>query len=76
MTVVSVWLTAAEVAAATDRHVVTVRRALENGELHGHQRVRGGRWKVKAESVEAWRTNQNTATACGCARLRSVRRAA
>jgi hypothetical protein len=51
---VSARLTVAEVAAATRRHPVTIRRALEAGTLHGHQRVTGGRWAVKAECADAW----------------------
>jgi hypothetical protein len=47
-------LTVAEVAAATRRHPVTVRRALEAGVLHGAQAVKGGRWSVQPECVEAW----------------------
>ncbi len=47
-------LTVAEVAAATRRHPVTVRRALEGGELHGSQPTKGGRWTVRAECAEAW----------------------
>ncbi|MEN1976869.1 hypothetical protein [Cellulomonas olei] len=46
--------TVAEVAAAPRRHVVTVRRALEAGLLHGTQRVKGGRWTVQPECAEAW----------------------
>lgn len=47
-------LTVAEVATATRRHPVTVRRALEDQTLHGTQRVKGGRWSVKPECAEAW----------------------
>lgn len=47
-------LTSPEVAAATRRHPVTVRRALEAGELHGSQRTKGGRWTVQVQCAEAW----------------------
>jgi hypothetical protein len=47
-------LTVAEVASATRRHPVTVRRALEDGTLHGAQRVVGGRWTVHEDCAEAW----------------------
>jgi len=47
-------LTPAEVADATRRHPVTVRRALEAGELHGSQASKGGRWTVQEECAEAW----------------------
>jgi hypothetical protein len=47
-------LTVAEVAEATRRHPVTVRRALEAGELHGTQSTKGGRWTVREDCAEAW----------------------
>lgn len=47
-------LDVAEVSAGTKRHPVTVRRALEAGELHGTQSVKGGRWSVREECAEAW----------------------
>lgn len=47
-------LTVDDVAQATRRHPVTVRRALEAGELHGSQAVKGGRWSVREECAEAW----------------------
>lgn len=46
--------TVAEVAAATRRHPTTVRKALEDGTLHGTQRVKGGRWSIKPECADAW----------------------
>lgn len=44
------------------RHVDTIRRALEAGELHGGQRIdkatgkpkKGGRWSIRRECLEAW----------------------
>lgn len=47
-------LTAPEVAEATRRHPVTVRRALEAGELHGTQSGKGGRWTIREDCAEAW----------------------
>lgn len=47
-------LTTAEVAAATRRHPDTVRDALEAGELHGTQNVKGGRWSIREDCAEAW----------------------
>jgi hypothetical protein len=47
-------LTADEAATRTRRHRVTVYRALEDGSLHGTQRVKGGRWTVRAECADAW----------------------
>lgn len=47
-------LTAPEAAAASRRHPVTVRKALEAGELHGFQRVKGGRWAIRRACLDAW----------------------
>lgn len=47
-------LTVPEAAAASRRHPITVRRALEAGRLHGTQHVAGGRWTVRADCLEAW----------------------
>lgn len=67
------WLSPAEVAGIADRHVITVRRALECGELHGHQRCRGGRWRVARAAVDAWIRGADGEIACGCKRpLRRV----
>lgn len=40
------------------RHVNTVHRALESGEMHGDQRVAGGRWSIRTECGEAWQAGQ------------------
>lgn len=47
-------LTVAEAAAHARRHDVTVRRALEDGTLHGTQRVKGGRWTVRLDCLDAY----------------------
>ncbi|WP_371130839.1 helix-turn-helix domain-containing protein [Arthrobacter sp. SDTb3-6] len=47
-------LTTAEAAVVARRHPVTVRRALEGGELHGQQSKAGGRWLIRAECLDAW----------------------
>jgi hypothetical protein len=70
------WLTAAEVKLIANRHIDTVRRALESGELHGHQRTRKGRWQIHPNAVDAWIRGMDGPTACGCVRLRAVRRSA
>lgn len=36
------------------RHVVTIRKALEAGDLHGGQRKAGGRWSIRFECLDAW----------------------
>lgn len=69
------WLTPKQAADNTGRHLVTVYRALENGELHGHQNCEGGRWHVHPDSVEAWKRKQNTRTPCCPAKVISIRRA-
>lgn len=35
-------------------HRQTVLRALEAGDLHGGQRVAGGRWSIRRECLDAW----------------------
>jgi excisionase family DNA binding protein len=47
-------LTVAEAAKISNRHPDTLRRALACGELHGAQRVRGGRWSIRPECLDAW----------------------
>lgn len=54
-------LTVAEVAAATRRHPVTVYVALEGGELHGTQTVKGGRWSIREDCAEAWADGEKCA---------------
>lgn len=51
-------LTPNEAATRTRRHRVTVYRALEDGTLHGTQRVKKGRWTVRAECADAWADGQ------------------
>ncbi|MBB4666992.1 hypothetical protein BKA24_001701 [Microbacterium marinum] len=46
--------TTTEVAAIARRHVVTVRLALEAGDLHGTQRVPRGRWLVAEPCLAAY----------------------
>ncbi|KDP90898.1 MULTISPECIES: helix-turn-helix domain-containing protein [Clavibacter] len=47
-------LTVAEASVIARRHPVTTRRALEAGDLHGFQRVVGGRWSIQPACLEAW----------------------
>lgn len=70
-------LNVAEVAAAARRHPVTVRRALEDGTLHGSQRVKGGRWTVEPACAEAWTEGVACAHRCKVVQLagRSLRNA-
>ena len=48
------YLTAPEAATAARKHPVTVRKALEAGQLHGFQTGKGGRWSIKPDCLEAW----------------------
>jgi hypothetical protein len=47
-------LSVPEAAAAAARHPVTLRKALKRGELHGHQRAKGGRWALERQCLLAW----------------------
>lgn len=47
-------MTVAQAAEYTHRHPVTLRRALEEGTLHGSQRVVGGKWSIRVECIDAW----------------------
>lgn len=47
-------LNVAETADLVRKHPVTIRRALEAGEMHGHQRVARGRWTVDERCALAW----------------------
>lgn len=51
-------LTPAAIAEETGHHPVTVRSALQDGTLHGFQRVRGGRWRVERACLDAWIENR------------------
>lgn len=69
------WVTPAEAAGVAHRHVNTIRKALESGELHGHQRGRRGRWLVWDGSINPWVTGATGTRECACAatNTRSVR---
>lgn len=43
-----------EAAAYARRHPITIRRALEAGELHGSQRKPRAKWSIRTECVDAW----------------------
>lgn len=70
----NVWLTPAQVALKSGRHKSTVYEALESGELHGHQRKRGGRWQVHVAAVDAWIRGTDQHVACGCPPAIPIRR--
>ncbi|WAC68869.1 hypothetical protein [Microbacterium sp. SL75] len=46
--------TPAEAAKIARRHVVTIRRDLVGGTLHGSQRVDGGRWLISEGCLSAY----------------------
>lgn len=69
------WLSTKQVATATGRHLVTVQRAAERGDLHGHQPARNCSWRFTEEAVEAWVERRDGTAACGCRNLRLARRA-
>lgn len=54
-------LTTNEVAARYRKHPVTVRVSLQEGWLHGRQRVPGGRWLVEEACAEAWSNGEQCA---------------
>ncbi|WP_380161573.1 helix-turn-helix domain-containing protein [Kineococcus sp. R86509] len=56
--------TVAEAAEQSRRSRETVLTALQIGELHGHQRVKGGKWLIKPECIEAWMSG-NGEDCCG-----------
>lgn len=47
-------LTVDEAALSARRHPVTMYKALESGRLHGSQQVKGGRWLIREDCLEAW----------------------
>lgn len=51
-------LTPQEAAALAKQHPVTIRKALESGELHGTQRIKGGRWRIAPQCLEAYTLNE------------------
>ncbi|MFI0465346.1 helix-turn-helix domain-containing protein [Saccharopolyspora sp. 5N102] len=70
----SPFVTTSEGARLANRHPVTIRRALESGELHGHQRAHGGRWQIHTGSLFAWvRGKAGTSGPC-CPNVRLIGR--
>ncbi|MGH3627488.1 MAG: helix-turn-helix domain-containing protein [Sciscionella sp.] len=70
------WLTVAEAAIRARRVRQTVRRALEVGDLDGHQTRRGGRWQIHIDAVDAWVRGKPITTQrqiCGCVHLQAVK---
>lgn len=49
-----IWHSTKTAAAEAHRHPVTVRKALEAGELHGAQRRKNGTWRIHRDCLQAW----------------------
>ena len=49
-----IWLSTRQAAEVAGRHVVTIRRALEAGDLHGGQRKPGASWRIHRDCLTAW----------------------
>jgi hypothetical protein len=47
-------MTVAEAAQAAKRAQITIHRALEGGELHGTQQMKGGKWSIQRQCLLAW----------------------
>jgi hypothetical protein len=72
------WRTSNQVADRIHKNVCTIRRLAESGRLHGHQSGFRGRWTFADAAVDAYVQGLDEPAqreACGCARLRAVRRA-
>ena len=67
-------LTPAEAATSARRHPVTIREALRAGELHGFQRVKGGRWLIHQACLDAWVENRKCDHQLQLASVRPLRR--
>lgn len=51
-------LTVPEAAILGRRHPETVRKALQDGTLHGAQRMKRGPWLIRPECLDAWLNNE------------------
>lgn len=51
-------LKVAEAATLGRRHPETVRKALQDGTLHGAQRMKRGPWLIQPECLDAWLDNE------------------
>lgn len=49
-----IWLNTAQAADHAGCHPDTVRRALEDGGLHGVQRKKNGRWRIHITCLDEW----------------------
>lgn len=49
-----IWFNTAQAADYSNFHADTLRKALEDGELHGTQRKVGARWRIHRRCLDAW----------------------
>ncbi|MEE3126373.1 MAG: helix-turn-helix domain-containing protein [Actinomycetota bacterium] len=52
------WLDVAQSSEHSGHHPVTLRRALQSGELHGTQRKAKGKWRIHVTCLDAWLLGQ------------------
>lgn len=48
------WFNTGQAAEYASHHPITLLKALNAGELHGEQRMKGGRWVIRRECLDAW----------------------
>jgi len=49
-----IWLDTKSASVIARRHVDTIRKACESGELHASQRKAGGRWRIHRDCLDSW----------------------
>lgn len=49
-----IWLNTKQAGLHVGKHPATVLKALEAGELHGHQRKPNGRWSIHVDCLDSW----------------------
>jgi excisionase family DNA binding protein len=49
-----VWLSPVEIGEMTGVSRTEIYLALQTGDLKGHQRIKGGAWRVHLDAVNAW----------------------
>lgn len=69
-------MTAKQVAEKLSMHVSDVRRLLESGELHGHQKAKNCKWLVDPACVDNWVLDRQSKAACVCQKLPTTLRRA
>jgi excisionase family DNA binding protein len=59
------WLTVQESARRAKAGERTIRRALADESLRGHQKVPGGKWRIDAADLDAWVRGENAPVITG-----------